>query len=70
MTDNIILEHLKHIRKAVDGHTEELQDIKMRLSSVEQSTALLHFDIAQVNSRLDGFDRRLGKIETRLELRD
>jgi chromosome segregation ATPase len=69
MTDNLVLEHLKHIRKAVDHLTEDIQDLKMRVSSVERSTALLHYDLAQVNGRLDGFDKRLTHIESRLDLR-
>ena len=67
-TDNLILEHLRHIRDKVDKNASDMEDIKMRLSSVERSNALLHLDIAQVNYRLDGFDKRLVIIENRLEL--
>ncbi len=67
-TDNLILEHLRHIRGKVDKNASDMEDIKMRLSSVERSNALLHLDIAQVNYRLDGFDKRLVIIENRLEL--
>lgn len=67
-TDNLVLEHLRHIRARVDKNENDMEDMKMRLSSVERSAALLHLDIAQVNYRLDGFDKRLGTIENRLEL--
>ena len=67
-TDNLILEHLRHIRARVDKNETDMEDLKMRLSSVERSNALLHLDIAQVNYRLDGFDRRLATIENRLVL--
>ncbi len=71
MTDtieNLIIEQLRHIRKAVDRNAEEMSDVKMRLSSLERSTAGLHVDLAQMNYRLDMFDRRLDRIEHRLEL--
>lgn len=66
---NIVLEQLKHIRKVVDRNAEEMADLKLRVSSVERSTALLHLDIAQVNGRLDNFDKRLDRIEKRLDLK-
>jgi predicted nucleic acid-binding Zn-ribbon protein len=67
--DNLVIEHLRYIRARVDKNENDMADIKMRLSSVERSNALLHLDIAQVNYRLDGFDKRLGTIENRLELK-
>ena len=67
-TDSLVLEHLRYIRAKVDKNASDMEDIKMRLSSVERSNALLHLDIAQVNYRLDGFDKRLVIIESRLEL--
>lgn len=67
MTD-LVLEHLRHIRGKVDKNESAMDDLKMRLSSVERSNALLHLDIAQVNYRLDTFDKRLTTIENRLEL--
>jgi predicted nucleic acid-binding Zn-ribbon protein len=73
MDENIsqlMLEQLKHIRKTVDRIADDVQDLKLRVSSLERSTALLHLDIAQVNGRLDGFDKRLTLIEKRLELQD
>ena len=67
MTD-LVLEHLRHIRGKVDKNESAMDDLKMRLSSVERSNALLHLDIAQVNYRLDTFDKRLTTIENRLEI--
>ena len=65
---NLVLEQLKHIRKTVDRTAADLDDLKMRVSSLERSTALLHLDLAQINYRLDNFDKRLGLIEKRLDL--
>jgi hypothetical protein len=64
----LTLEHLKAIRKTGERTAEDVQDIKLRVSSLERSTALLHLDLAHINYRLDTFDGRLGHIEKRLEL--
>jgi hypothetical protein len=66
--DYLLLEHLKAIRKTCERTAEDVQDIKLRVSSLERSTALLHLDLAHINYRLDTFDGRLGHIEKRLEL--
>ena len=68
--DNIVLEHLKHIRKSLESLDEKVDMLTGRVSSIEQSTAFLHVDLAQVNSRLDSFSKRLERIERRLELSD
>lgn len=68
MTDNIenlMLEQLRAIRKAVDRNAEEMSDVKMRLSSLERSTAGLHVDLAQINYRLDMIEHRLGYLKIR-----
>jgi hypothetical protein len=44
--------------------------LTQRVSSLEQSTAFLHVDLAQINQRLDNFDKRFQYIEIRLELDD
>ena len=43
MTDNVenlIIEHLKHIRGRVDRIAEDMTDVKLRLSSLE--SAMVH----------------------------
>jgi regulator of replication initiation timing len=73
MDENIfqlMFEQLKHIRKTVERTAEDVQDLKLRVSSLERSTALLHLDIAQINGRLDGFDKLFYHIEKRLELQE
>jgi predicted nucleic acid-binding Zn-ribbon protein len=73
MDENIsqlMFEQLKHIRKTVDRISDDVQDLKLWVSSVEHSTALLHVDLAQINYRLDKFNSRLDRIDKRLELQD
>jgi regulator of replication initiation timing len=73
MDENIsqlMFEQLKHIRKTVDRTAEDILDLKLRVSSLERSTALLHVDLSQINLRLDNFNKRLDFIEKRLEIQD
>lgn len=69
-TTNIVLEQLRYIRKTVDKNAEDMNDLKCRVSSLEQSTALLHVDLAHINYRLDNFDKHLDRIDKRLDLQD
>ena len=66
----LLLEQLKHIRKTVERTAEDVQDLKLRISSLEHSTAFLHVDLANVNQRLDYFSNRLERIDKRLELQE
>lgn len=60
-TDNIVLEHLRHIRGAVDGLREDMREVKSRLGIMESQYASL-------SNRLDRMDSRVERIEKRLEL--
>ena len=61
--DNIVLEHLRHIRGVVDGLREDNREIKTRLGILEQQYASL-------STRIDRIEGRLDRIEKRLELAD
>ena len=65
MTDveNIVLEHLRHIRGAVDGLREDMQEVKGRLGILESQ-------YANMSNRMDRLDGRVFKIEQRLGLID
>jgi len=62
-TENIVLEHLRAIRAAVDGLRDDNREIKTRLGLLEQQYASL-------SSRLDRIELRLDRIERRLDLAD
>ena len=66
--ENLILEHLRAIRAAVDALKEDNTFIKARLASIEQQVAGLHTDVANMNARLDSLERRIDRIERRLEI--
>ena len=60
-TENIVLEHLRHIRRAVDDLRDDMHEVKSRLGILENQYASL-------SSRLDRLDQRVERIERRLDL--
>lgn len=80
MTENVenpILEHLRAIRATQDKHSHTLQELTVRVGSLEshvsglrRDLALLHEDVAAINARLDRHERRLDHIERRLDIHE
>jgi hypothetical protein len=62
-TENLVLEHLRHMRGAIDVMRDDIREIKTRLGIIEQQYASL-------SSRIDRIEGRLDRIEKRLELAD
>jgi chromosome segregation ATPase len=56
-TDNVVLEHLRHIRGAVDSLRDDMREVKSRLGILENQYASL-------SSRLDRLDAAIGVLET------
>ena len=67
-TDNVVLEHLRHIRGAVDGLREDMREVKGRLGLLENQYANLTTQYANLSNRLDRLDGRIERIEKRLGL--
>ena len=44
--ENIILEHLRHIRSRVDQISDDMSDLKHRMSSLESAMVLIKHEIA------------------------
>lgn len=59
--ESIVLEHLRHIRGAVDSTREDIREIKGRLGILESQ-------YAHMSNRIDRLDARVERIEQRLEL--
>ena len=59
--DNLVLEHLRHIRATVDRTQEDVRDIKFRVGQLESN-------VLNLTHRMDRFDERLNRVETRLGL--
>jgi predicted nuclease with TOPRIM domain len=62
-SENLVLEHLRHIGDAVDALRDDIREIKTRLGIIEQQYASL-------SNRIDRIEGRLDRIEKRLELAD
>ena len=62
-TTNLVLEHLRAIRLALDNLRDDNRDIKMRLGILEQQYASLSSRIDRIDLRLDWIERRLGLVD-------
>jgi outer membrane murein-binding lipoprotein Lpp len=76
-TDNIILEHLRHIRAKVDQTSDDIADLKQRMGSLESAMVAVKYEVvhcAEVDTRqqvsIDKIIERIQRIERRLELND
>ena len=67
-TDNIVLEHLRHIRSTVDGLREDMREVKGRLGLLESQYANLSGQYANLSNRMDRIEVRIERIERRLNL--
>jgi len=61
--DNIVLEHLRHIRGAIDDVPDDIREMKQRIGN-------LATQYASMSNRLDRMDLRIERIERRLDLQD
>ena len=76
-TENLVLEHLRHIRGRVDLIADDMKEVKFRLSTLESSLSLVRREIiigdetgARHQASIDRIMDRLERIEHRLELRN
>ena len=74
---DLILNMLRAIRAEQAAQREKLDEIISRLGRLEREVADLHREVAGLHDdyaglsvRLDNLDRRVGRIESRLELVD
>jgi hypothetical protein len=61
--DSIVLQYLRRFDQKLDRVVDEMLDVKVRLTAVEEG-------IAGVNRRLDRLEVRVERIERRLDLVD
>jgi archaellum component FlaC len=61
--DNIVPEHLRHIRRATDDMRDDIREIKQYVGNLENQ-------YANMSNRLDRVDVRIERIERRLDLTD
>lgn len=68
--ENLILERLRRIDQGLTDLRGDVQDLKIRMTAVEEHLASISTSVVGVNSRMDRFDERLSRVERRLELSD
>ena len=61
--DNLVLQLLRRVEGKVDRVIDDIHDLKVRLTAVEEA-------LAGVNRRLDRLETRVDRIERRLDLSD
>lgn len=66
--DNLILEHLRHMRGQLDRVESKLEDVTLRLGHVERAVADHSVQLAEINVKFDRLDTRVARIERRLDL--
>ncbi len=66
--ENLILVDLRRIDQKVDRLSEDVADLKHRMTSMERQFAEVRLDLASQSGRLDRVELRLDRIERRLDL--
>ncbi len=66
--DNLTLRFLRRIDEKIDRLTDDVHDLKTRMTAVERQLGDIHVAIAGVNGRIDKMEARLDRIERRLDL--
>ena len=74
---SVTLEHLRHIRARVDQIADDVTDLKLRMSGLENAMVLVKREVshgdetdARQQITLDRLAARIERIERRLELSD
>jgi len=67
---NLVLEHLRRIDRKVDGLSNDMQQVILRLGSIERHVSGLNVSDVNQNAEIDRIKVRLDRIERRLELSD
>ena len=59
MSDNLVLEHLRHIRATVDGLRDDMHGVKERLGLLVQTCASISRRVDRLEDRVERIGRRL-----------
>ncbi len=61
--DNLVLVYLRRIDEKLDRLSDEVRDVKMRATTLEESLAGVNRRLERVETRLDRIERRLDLVE-------
>jgi predicted nucleic acid-binding Zn-ribbon protein len=67
-TESLVLEHLRHIRGAVDGLRDDKREVKQRVGALETEVAQVTVRLAEISNRVDRLSDRIERVERRLDL--
>ena len=56
--ENLVLEHLRHIRGTVDRIAGDVSELRTRVGRLERSLAEMHVTLAEHSVRMDKTDAR------------
>ena len=68
--ENIVLEHLRHIRGTVDTIQSDVRHLNLRMGNLERQYGVVQISEAGQNSEIERLKERLDRVERRLDLRD
>ena len=66
--DNVIFEYLRRLDTKLDRVIEDIGELKIWMTAIEERIAQVELSIAGVNRRVGRVDARLDRIERRLDL--
>ncbi len=69
-TENVVLEILKRIQTDMSDMRDDISELKMRATALDEHMGGLIIQVSGNNNRLDRMDERLKRVERRLELSD
>jgi chromosome condensin MukBEF ATPase and DNA-binding subunit MukB len=62
--DNLVLVYRRRIDQKIDRLSEDVSDLKIRLTNVEEGMAGINRRLDRAESRLDRIERRIDLVET------
>jgi len=66
--ENLTLRYLRPMDEKLDRIGTKLDEVMRRVGSLERTVAYQGMQFAEISVRTDGFERRLERIERRLDL--
>ena len=66
--ENLILVYLRRIDEKIDRLSDDIGDLRQRVTSLDEQAARIRGDMVAMSSRIDGIRKRLDRIERRFDL--
>ena len=65
--DNLVLQYLRRIDERVSKTAEDVADLKVRVTNIEEGMAVINRRIDRIEQRLDRSERRLDLVDVHQE---